>query len=92
MAFSEDECSNLMVRTSGGVGFSIKFKLVLDLGQGLEEGVIDLLVEEALDGCLDEPGLESISPMSSYVSTASSILGFSIFKSKFVLDLGQGLV
>ena len=91
MAFSEDECSNLMVRTSGGVGFSIKFKLVLDLGQGLEEGVIDLLVEEALDGCLDEPGLDSISPMSSYVSTASS-MGFSIFKSKFVLDLGQGLV
>ena len=90
MAFSEDECSNLMVRTSGGVGFSIKFKLVLDLGQGLE-GLIDLLVEEALDGCLDEPGLESISPMSSYVSTASS-MGFSIFMSKFVLDLGQGFV
>ena len=87
MAFSEDECSNLIVVTSGGVGFSSE--LVLDLGQGLEV-VIDLLVEEALDGCLDEPGLESISPMSSYVSIASS-MGFSI-KSKLVLDLGQGLV
>ena len=37
------------------------------------EEVIDLLVEEALDGCLDESGLVSISPMLSYVSTASSI-------------------